>query len=157
VRLAGLDYGGEGPSVLLLHGLAGHAGECAETAQRPDLVRGLVVAAASPHGGDEAEVVKVDLVALGQALRRWPVPFASRDAAARSHWEEWERISCPSLVVRAGNGVLAPGDAQAMAARGQHARLVELAGAKHDLHLDRPAEWRQVLTEFVSALGTAAA
>ena len=264
VRLAGLDYGGGGPSVLLLHGLAGHAGEWAETAgwltercrvvaldarghgrserlppdvspdahvadavfalerleldpvvlvghslggrtalllaaQRPDLVRGLVVADASPHGGDEAEVVEVDLAALEQALRRWPVPFASRDeavaffggpslsaeawadglehrdggwwprfdvdvmvrtlgeAAARSHWEDWERISCPSLVVRAGNGAIAPGDAQAMAARGQHVRLVELAGAKHDLHLDRPAEWRQVLSDFVSTLGAAAA
>jgi len=44
-----------------------------------------------------------------------------------------------------------------MAARGQHARLVELAGAKHDPHLDRPAQWRHVLTEFVSSLGTAAA
>jgi pimeloyl-ACP methyl ester carboxylesterase len=79
------------------------------------------------------------------------------EAAARSHWEDWERISCPSLVVRAGNGPIAPADAQAMAVRGQYARLVELAGAEHDLHLDRPAEWRQVLSEFVSSLGTAAA
>jgi pimeloyl-ACP methyl ester carboxylesterase len=143
--------------------------------------------------------VEVDLAALEKALRRWPVPFASRDAAvaffggtslsaeawadglehrdggwrprfdvdvmvrtlreaaARSHWEDWERISCPSLVVRAGSGPIAPGDAQAMAARGQHARLVELAGAKHDLHLDRPAAWRRVLSDFVSSLGTAAA
>src|SRR4051794_3419557 len=120
VRLAGLDFGGEGPPVLLLHGLAGYAGEWAETAgwltercrvvaldarghgrserfpadvsraahvadaafaierlalapvvavgqslggqtalllaaERPDLVRGLVVADASPHGGGQAE------------------------------------------------------------------------------------------------------
>jgi pimeloyl-ACP methyl ester carboxylesterase len=264
VRLAGLDYGGDGPPILLLHGLAGHAGEWAETAgwltercrvvaldarghgaserhppdvspeahvadavfaaehleldpvvlvgqslggrtalllaaARPDLVRGLVVADASPHGGDEAEVLEVDLAALEQSLRRWPVPFASRaaavaffggpslsaeawadglehrdggwwprfdvdvmvrtlrEAAIRSHWEDWERISCPSLVVRAGDGPIAPDDAQAMAARGQHARLVELVGAKHDLHLDRPAEWRRVLSEFVSSLGAASA
>jgi pimeloyl-ACP methyl ester carboxylesterase len=32
VRLAGLDFGGDGPPLLLLHGLAGYAGECAETA-----------------------------------------------------------------------------------------------------------------------------
>lgn len=32
VRLACRDFGGEGPPVLLLHGLAGHAGEWAETA-----------------------------------------------------------------------------------------------------------------------------
>ena len=75
-----------------------------------------------------------------------------REAVSRSLWAEWERISCPSLVVRAGDGSVAPGDAQAMAARGQHARVVELAGAKHDLHLDRPAEWRAALTEFVDSL-----
>jgi pimeloyl-ACP methyl ester carboxylesterase len=264
VRLAGLDYGGDGPSVLLLHGLAGHAGEWAETAgwltercrvvaldarghggserhppdvspgahvddaafavqqlglgavvlvgqslggrtalllaaARPDLVRGLVLADASPHGGEPADVVEADLADLDAALRRWPVPFASRDAAVAffggpslsaeawadgleprdgawwprfdievmvrtlreaasgSHWVQWERIACPTLVVRAGNGPILPEHAQAMAARGQHVHLVELAGAQHDLHLDRPAEWRQVLTEFVSALGSAAA
>jgi len=264
VRLAGLDYGGSGPSVLLLHGLAGYAGEWAETAgwltehcrvvaldarghgrserrppdvspgahaadavfaverlglgpvvvvgqslggrtallfaaQRPDLARGLVLADASPGGGDEADAMEVDLAELDKSLGRWPVPFASRDAAvaffggpslnaeawaeglehrdggwwprfdidvmvqtlreavSRSCWEDWERISCPSLLVRAGDGSLAPGDARAMAARGQNVRLVELAGAKHDLHLDRPAEWRQALTEFVRSLAADAA
>jgi predicted alpha/beta-hydrolase family hydrolase len=51
-------------------------------------------------------------------------------------------------------GPIASRDAQAMAARGKHVRLVELAGAKHDLRPDRPAEWRQALTEFVDSLGT---
>jgi pimeloyl-ACP methyl ester carboxylesterase len=264
VRLAGLDYGGDGPSVLLLHGLAGYAGEWAQTAdwlteacrvvaldarghggserlppdvsadahvadavfaverlglgpvvvvgqslggrtalllaaQRPELVRGLVLADASPGGGDEADAVDVDLAQLEQSLRRWPVPFASRDAAveffggpslnadawadglehrdggwwprfdidvmvrtlreavSRSCWEDWERISCPALVVRAGAGSVSPDDAQAMVARGQRVRLVELAGAKHDLHLDRPAEWRQALIEFVNSLAADAA
>jgi pimeloyl-ACP methyl ester carboxylesterase len=260
VRLAGLDYGGDGPSVVLLHGLAGYAGEWAETAgwltercrvvaldarghgrserrpadvspgahvadavfaverlglgavvvvgqslgartalvfaaRRPDLVRGLVVADATPHGGDPADVVEADLAQLRTSLQRWPVPFASRDAAveffggpslsadawadgleprdggwwarvdievmvrtlreaaSRSCWEDWERISCPALVVRAGDGSVSPSDAEAMAARGQDVRLVELPGAKHDLHLDRPADWRQALTEFVRSLG----
>jgi pimeloyl-ACP methyl ester carboxylesterase len=34
VELSCLDYGGDGPPVLLLHGLAGHAGEWLETARR---------------------------------------------------------------------------------------------------------------------------
>jgi pimeloyl-ACP methyl ester carboxylesterase len=260
VRLAGLDFGGDGPPALLLHGLAGYAGEWTETAgwlvdrcrvvaldargqgrserfpadvspgahvadaafaverlglgavvlvgqslggktamllaaERPDLVRGLIVADASPAGGDEPHVVEADVVEVGRSLRRWPVPFASREAAVaffggpsmsagawadglehrdggwwprfdvevmlrtlreafvQSGWEEWERISCPSLVVRAGNGILSPADAQAMAARGRQTRLVELAGAEHDLHLDRPADWRRVVTAFVDELG----
>jgi len=163
-------------------------------AERPDLVRGLVVADASPAGGDEPDVIEADVVKVGNSLRRWPVPFASRKAAveffdgpslcaeawadglehredgwwprfdievmlrtlreafSQSYWEDWERISCPSLVVRAGNGSLSPADAQAMVARGRQTRLVELPGAAHDLHLDRPADWRRVVTEFVDAL-----
>ena len=255
MRLAGLDFGGDGPPVLLLHGLAGHAGEWADTAawlarrarvvaldarghggservpadvspaahvddavfaverlelgpavlvgqslgghtallvaaERPELVRGLVVAEASPDGGDDdgggGEV--------GASLRRWPVPFASREAAVeffggpslnaeawadglelrdggwwprfdvevmvrtleeafrRSYWEEWERIACPTLVVRAGSGAITAAHARAMTDRLPRARLVEVAGAGHDLHLDRPAEWRRVLSEFLDSL-----
>jgi pimeloyl-ACP methyl ester carboxylesterase len=251
VRLAATDFGGEGPSVLLLHGLAGHAGEWSETAgwltercravaldtrghggserfpldvsqaahvadavfaveqlqldpvllvgqslggltallvaaERPDLVAGLIVADASPAAGDEASVAEV-----GDALSRWPVPFASREAAveffggpslsadawadglehrdggwwpsfdvevmkrtlleaaSRSYWAEWERISCPTLVVRAGNGIIPAADARAMVDRLPHARLVDIPAAGHDLHLDRPAEWRAALTELL--------
>jgi pimeloyl-ACP methyl ester carboxylesterase len=250
VRLAATDFGGDGPCVLLLHGLAGHAGEWAQTAgwliercravaldarghggserspadvsraahvadvvhvveglrldpvvlvgqslggqtallvaaERPDLVRGLVVTEASPAADD-------DVVAeVGEALRRWPVPFASREAAVeffggpslsadawadglehrdggwwprfdvevmirtlreaagRSYWSEWERISCPTLVVRAGTGEMTSAEARAMVDRLPHARLVEIPDAGHDLHLDRPGEWRAALAEFV--------
>jgi pimeloyl-ACP methyl ester carboxylesterase len=259
VRLAGIDFGGDGPPVLLLHGLAGYAGEWAETAgwlsnraqvvaldarghgnskrfpsdvsraahladaafaverlglgpivvvgqslggltalllasKRPDLVRGLVMVEAGPRGGGDASSHEANVAELGNSLRRWPVPFASREAAveffggpsltadawarglehrdggwwprfdvevmmrtlheaaSRSYWEQWERISCPALVVRGGDGSLPPADAESMVARGRDAKLAELAGAKHDLHLDRPGEWREALSEFLDAL-----
>lgn len=259
VGLAGLDFGGEGSSVLLLHGLAGYAGEWAETARwltarcrvvaldarghgasarfpadvsraahvadaafaveqlglgpvvvvgqslggqtalllaagRPDLVRGLVVADASPAGGGRADVVEAAVAELASSLRRWPVPFASREAAVeffggpslnadawadglerrdggwwpcfdveamtgtlreaanQSYWDTWERIACPALVVRGGNGIVPPADARAMADRGRHAKLVELVEARHDLHLDSPAEWRKAVSEFLDSL-----
>jgi pimeloyl-ACP methyl ester carboxylesterase len=255
IPLACCDFGGRGPPVLLLHGLAGHAGEWAETAswlterfrvlapdarghgrservpldvsraahvadvvfvverlrldsvvlvgqslgghaallvaaRRPDLVRGLVVAEASPAGGDESEVA-----AVGEALASWAVPFPSREAAAeffggpslradawadgleqrdggwwpafevevmvrtlreaveRSHWSEWESVRCPVLVMRGRDGTIPAADARAMVDRLRQARLVELPSAGHDLHLDRPAEWRDALSRFLDSLG----
>jgi pimeloyl-ACP methyl ester carboxylesterase len=260
VRLAGMDFGGEGPSVLLLHGLAGYAGEWADTAswlserarvvtldarghgnserfpadvsraahvadaafaverlelapivvvgqslggltalllaaERPDLVQALVMVEARPHGGGEdADADAAHVAAMGEALRRWPVPFPSRDAAvehfggpsltgnawadglerrddgwwprfdvdvmmhtlaeadSRSYWQQWESIACPVLVVRGGDGSLPREDAEAMVSRARDARLADVPGAEHDLHLDHPAEWREALTAFLDSL-----
>jgi pimeloyl-ACP methyl ester carboxylesterase len=52
-------------------------------------------------------------------------------------------------VVRAGRGEITSAEARAMLDRLPHARLVELPEAGHDLHLDRPAEWRAALAEFL--------
>jgi pimeloyl-ACP methyl ester carboxylesterase len=257
VRLAGVDFGGEGPPALLLHGLAGHAREWAETAgwlrercrvvaldarghgaserlpadvspaahvadaafaierlglepvaaigqslggrtaldlaaDRPDLVRALVVAEASPAPGDDD--AEADVAALAASLRSWPVPFPSREeavaffggpslraeawadglerrdgglwprfdvdvmartlrqSAALDRWPAWERIACRALVVRAREGHLSAEDAQAMAERGRDVEVVEVEGAGHDVHLDRPAEWRAAVRRFLDRL-----
>ena len=259
VRLAGLDFGGDGPLALLLHGLVGHAGEWVDTAgwltgrcrvvaldarghggserspadvsraahvadaayaierlglspavvvgqslggqtalllaaRHPDLVRALALADAGPGGFDDADAVEANVADLLRSLRRWPVPFASRAAAvaffggpsvtaeawadgleqrdggwwprfdvdvmartlrvatSSSYWEEWERIRCPALVVRAGRGQLSPADARAMAERGRRVEVVELPDAGHDLHLDSPAAWREALSGFLAQL-----
>jgi pimeloyl-ACP methyl ester carboxylesterase len=257
VALACCDFGGAGSPVLLLHGLAGHAGEWAETAswltdrhrvvgldarghghserlpddvspsaqvadvafvieelglgpaalvgqslggvtallvaaQRPELVRALVLADAGPSDGSNGEAAAQ---AIGDALRRWPVPFPSKEAGAeffrlrfgdgaalpwadgleesadgwrprfdvdvmvrtleemqnRPSWPDWESLRCPVLVVRAGHGVIEPEDVQEMAARLPSARVVELPDARHDLHLDRPREWRRALVQFLGS------
>lgn len=260
VRLACRDFGGVGRPVLLLHGLAGHGEEWAQTAswltarcrvvaldarghgrservprdvsrdaqvadasfvveelglspvvvvgqsagglsalslaaRRPELVRGLVLVDASPMGGGEE--VESAARAIGEALGAWPVPFTSRAAAAsffedrfggtvaaeawthglerrdgawwprfevevmvqtlraaiaEPSWEEWARISCPTLLVRAGNGVVDPRVAEEMMERLPGARLVEVPDAAHDLHLDRPDEWRRALTDFLDSI-----
>lgn len=253
VHLAALDYGGEGQPVLLLHGLAGHAGEWADTAEwlgdrrvvalegrghgrserrptdvsppaqvrdvefaieqlelgavtlvgqslggqtalltaaaRPDIVSALVLADASPAEGDRATVAEVEA-----ALASWPVPFATRAAAVqffggpslraeawaggldqrddgfwpgfdvgvmartlreasqRPYWAEWAAISCPTLAVRAENGTIPAADAERMRTLHPQAEIVDLAGAEHDLHLDRPAEWRRILVRFLDSL-----
>ncbi len=164
-------------------------------AERPDLVRGLVVVDASPAGSrEDAEAAARD---LGDALRRWPVPFASRAAAeaffqqrfggrlaasawadgleqrdggwwprfdvdvmtrmlraalAEPSWDAWERIACPTLIVRSGDDVVEPGVAREMVERQPRARLVEIADAGHDVHLDRPHEWREALEDYLDGL-----
>lgn len=164
-------------------------------AERPALVRGLVVVDASPAGaGDQAGVIVSD---VDEALRRWPVPFASREAAeaffegcfggrlagiawadglerrgagwwprfdvdvmtrtlhaavVNSRWATWERISCPTLLVRSGDDVVGPDVARQMLQRRPGTRLVEMPDAAHDVHLDRPEDWRQALTEFLDGL-----
>jgi pimeloyl-ACP methyl ester carboxylesterase len=261
VLLSVRDFGGAGAPVLLLHGLAGHAEEWAETAswltrehrvvaldarghgrservpadvsraaavadaavvveelglgpvvvvgqsvggltalslaaRRPELTRGLVVVDASPPDGSEDPEAAGR--AIAGALRTWPVPFASLEDArtflgerfggelaagawtrgleqrddgwwprfdvdlmartlrgniAEPGWPDWERITCPVLVVRAGNGVVDADVARTMVERLPGAVLVELPDAAHDLHLDRPGEWRAALTRFLRSLG----
>src|SRR5579863_449772 len=59
VRLACLDFGGRGPSVLLLHGLAGHAGEWAESARWMTARNHVVAFDARGHG--QSQRVPVDV------------------------------------------------------------------------------------------------
>jgi pimeloyl-ACP methyl ester carboxylesterase len=259
VRLACLDFGGQGPPVLLLHGLAGHAGEWSETAdwlasshrvlaldgrghgrserepddvslaarvadvvfaieqldvgpvvligqslgghlamlvaaRHPASVRALIVVEASPAGaGSEQAAALAEEV--GDSLARWPAPFASREAAVEffggpsvgasawadgleqrgglwwpafeidvmkqmlreaiveDHWSQWRRIGCPTLVLRGANGTLEPADAQRMAEQRPGVRVVEIADAGHDLHLERPAAWREAVGAFLSPAG----
>ena len=74
------------------------------------------------------------------------------EAQSRSYWRTWERVACPALVVRGRRGSLPRADAEAMLARGHDVTLAEIAGAKHDLHLDRPRDWRRALSGFLDSL-----
>jgi pimeloyl-ACP methyl ester carboxylesterase len=75
-----------------------------------------------------------------------------READSRSYWEQWERISCPVLVMRGGQGSLSSADGRSMVERGRNVKLVEVADADHDLHLDRPDQWREALSAFLGSL-----
>lgn len=75
-----------------------------------------------------------------------------REATSRSYWEEWARIGCPALVVRAGEGVLGDAEVEEMTARLPNACVVNVDGAEHDLHLDRPDQWRRVMSDFLDGL-----
>lgn len=254
VHLGGLSFAGDGTPVLLLHGLAGYAGEWRMTAEwlagtrrvvaldarghgsserypsdvsivahaadaayaidrlelgpvvvvgqslggltaitlaatRPDLVRAMVVVDADPQAGSDHVADEVE-----EWLRRWPVPFESLLAAARhfggspesaatwanglerreggwwprfdfgvmgktlrealshSYWSEWERIECPVLILRPGRGEVSREIGDEMTRRLATARMMEIADAGHDIHLDRPDNWRSVLSGFLDGI-----
>jgi pimeloyl-ACP methyl ester carboxylesterase len=120
-------------------------------AERPDLVASLVLAEAGPAEDPAAPA------AVEEALRRrqdppFDVELMVRTLAepvGRSYWEEWERIECPTLIVRGGDGTMSAAEAEAMVERRPETRLVEIPGAGHDLHLDRPAEWARTVADFL--------
>jgi pimeloyl-ACP methyl ester carboxylesterase len=69
-------------------------------------------------------------------------------AAASGWWEAWASIRCPTLIVRGERG-LASDEAAAMAARLPDPVVETIPGAGHDVHLERPDEWRRAVERFL--------
>lgn len=75
-----------------------------------------------------------------------------REVAHIDYWDEWKRVECPMLLVRAEHGV--SGDlALRMIELQPKAESVEIANARHDVHLEQPAAWRTALTSFLGEIG----
>jgi pimeloyl-ACP methyl ester carboxylesterase len=70
-------------------------------------------------------------------------------ASSSDHWDAWSWIRCPTLIVRGEHGMAAE-DARAMAARLEDAVLASVPGAGHDVHLEKPAEWRCIVQRFLA-------
>ncbi|MEV0778588.1 alpha/beta hydrolase [Streptomyces sp. NPDC050428] len=74
------------------------------------------------------------------------------ESAVRSFWREWDQVRCPTLVVRGEAGSMPASEADEMRVRRPAGTRVEaVPGAGHDVHLDRPAELRALIEEFLSA------
>lgn len=208
VRLAGVDFGGQGPSVLLLHGLGGDVEELRPTAEgltdrasvvafdarghghserippdvtpeahaadaafvieqrglapatvigqsyggltafllaavRPELIERLVVAEASPEPSEEDVVAEFDQWYEGDNAD--VMERTLRAALHQDRWATWQRIACPTLVVVGEQGDVSRAEATRMVEVLPDARLIEIPGAGHNLHLDRPREWLDAL------------
>ncbi len=74
------------------------------------------------------------------------------DQGTRDYWDEWERVTCPTLIVGGEKSFLPQDQLQEMAGRIPHGRYVPIAQAGHDLHLDQPERWRQVAEAFLREL-----
>ncbi|MET0424647.1 MAG: alpha/beta hydrolase [Actinoplanes sp.] len=75
---------------------------------------------------------------------------AIRPVAATARWAEWERLTTPTLLIQGENGKNDPAEVRRMLTR-PGVRDVVVAGAGHDVHLDRPAETAQLVAAFLSA------
>jgi pimeloyl-ACP methyl ester carboxylesterase len=72
---------------------------------------------------------------------------ALREAAA-GWWDEWRSIRCPTLVVRGEHGLTAEA-ARAMATGVEGVQREVVTDAAHDVHLERPEDWRRIIQRFL--------
>jgi len=71
---------------------------------------------------------------------------ALRGIIARQWWDDWNRITCPTLIVRGDRGDLPAGLADQMAAALPEAKVISIAGAGHNVHLDQAERVAQVVS-----------
>ena len=74
------------------------------------------------------------------------------DQATQDYWDEWEQITCPTLIVGGERSFLPQDQLQEMARRIPHASYAQIAQAGHDADHDQPERWRQLAEEFLRAL-----
>lgn len=67
----------------------------------------------------------------------------------RDRWADWHRVACPALVVGGSRGLANRDSMREMAAAHAGCAYVEVIGAGHDLHLEQPDSWREVILQFV--------
>ncbi|WP_327315351.1 alpha/beta fold hydrolase [Streptomyces sp. NBC_01235] len=71
----------------------------------------------------------------------------------QDYWDQWSRLTCPTLVVRGENGTMPPEEQREMRTRRPtDTHVTVIPDASHDVHLDRPDALHKALTTF---LGTA--
>lgn len=75
---------------------------------------------------------------------------ALAETAERSYCGEWRRISCPTLVVRAGDGGVREEIVERMVAEAPLASSAVVEDAAHGLHLYQPERRRAVVETFLA-------
>jgi pimeloyl-ACP methyl ester carboxylesterase len=71
------------------------------------------------------------------------------ELAATAYWEEWSRITCPTLLIQGEHGTMRPDEPATMLAHRPDTRTVRIPGAAHDVHLDQPARLHAEIRAFL--------
>lgn len=69
----------------------------------------------------------------------------------RDYWQQWEATRVPTLLIEAANSVTPTGQMMRMHETGHRASYVEVPGAGHLVHDDRPVEYREAVVKFLLA------
>jgi pimeloyl-ACP methyl ester carboxylesterase len=87
----------------------------------------------------------------------WRLPFHPEDMVASEranwgdYWADWLATDCPALLITGENSPITRGQAQAMAERRPHTRLVELHG-DHFVHAQDPGGFTRAIRDFLGSL-----
>ncbi|MEU9627204.1 alpha/beta hydrolase [Streptomyces luteogriseus] len=70
------------------------------------------------------------------------------ELATTAYWEEWSRVTCPTLLIHGEHGTMRPGEPAMMLARRPDTVSVRIPGAAHDVHLDQPTRLHEAIAAF---------
>ncbi|GLW09684.1 alpha/beta hydrolase [Microtetraspora sp. NBRC 13810] len=187
-----LDDLGVAEAIVAGQSLGGHTA-LLTAAAHPDRVGALVLVEAGPGGAGPGHPQVIE-----RWLASWPVPFPSVAAAAeffgggpagagwaagleeraggwwprfepelmvasvaelsrRSYWAEWERVTCPALLVVAETGIIPAEEVREMVRRRPDTTVVRVPGAGHDVHLEQPDAVRAAIAAFLDGVAVQAA
>lgn len=166
---AAIEQLGLAPALVIGHSM-GALNAWVLASRRPDLVRGLVVEDMSAQTYSETPGEDTQ-----EWLAGWPLPFptmevmvhradgwrpqfqpehmveSARQIHLRDHWDELRGMRCPTLVVKGGNSDAPAAELKEMA-RLCGGGYVEVPGAGHVVHHERPAAWREAVEPFAREL-----
>jgi pimeloyl-ACP methyl ester carboxylesterase len=119
----------------------------------PDRLNRLIVEDTPPPTPDPGRRVPTleELGGITAADPRMVVAILSelRDAPP-SWWEALDAVAAPTLVIRGGESRIPAESVRRTAGRIQGSRLVEIPGAGHNVHIDRPGEFVAAVRQFLS-------
>jgi pimeloyl-ACP methyl ester carboxylesterase len=73
------------------------------------------------------------------------------EIVARAWWDQWDTVTCPTLLLRGASGWLSHDDVDRMTRTGPRAHLVQVADAGHDVHLDQPERTARAIIDCALA------